>query len=79
MHMIGMLQIITDLLAFYLVVKGVEVLLIGLASNRENRNQIILVGKLTLAACVIAALSFTSWQDNQASTISKSMPNIPSE
>lgn len=34
--MAGMLQIITYLLAFYLVMKGVEILQIGLASSREN-------------------------------------------
>ena len=35
--MAGMLQIITYLLGFYLIVKGFEVLQIGLASNRQNR------------------------------------------
>jgi hypothetical protein len=32
--MAGMLQILTYLLAFYLIIKGIEVLQIGLASSR---------------------------------------------
>lgn len=39
--MAGMLQIITYLLAFYLVVKGIEILQIALASNRDKRGSII--------------------------------------
>ena len=39
--MAGMLQIITYLLAFYLVMKGVEILQIGLASSRENTGPLI--------------------------------------
>ncbi len=35
--MAGMLQIITYLLAVYLVVKGIEVLMIALASSRQDR------------------------------------------
>ena len=48
--MAGMLQIITYLLAFYLVVKGVEILQIALASNRQDRSGIIALGVLALAA-----------------------------
>jgi hypothetical protein len=36
-----MLQILTYMLAFYLVVKGMEILQIALASNREKRDGII--------------------------------------
>ena len=39
--MAGMLQILTYVLCFYLVVKGVEVLQIGLASNRPRRIDVI--------------------------------------
>ena len=69
----GMLQIITYLLAFYLVVKGIEVLQIALASNRDKRRDIITIGVLTLIACVIAALVFAYMQAQQAHSISQSV------
>jgi len=68
--MAGMLQIITYLLAFYLVVKGVEVLQIGLASNRSPRTSLVVLGALTLLACIIAAATFVSMQDRQAISMS---------
>ena len=71
--MAGMLQIITYLLAFYLVIKGLEILQIGLASNRENRNGLIMFGILVLIACTIAAFSFSCMQDRQAGSISRQM------
>ena len=46
--MAGMLQVITYLLAFYLVVKGCEILQIALASNREKRMGIILFGAISI-------------------------------
>jgi len=67
--MAGMLQILTYLLGFYLVVKGVEVLQIGLASNRENRGLLVTIGALTLAACIVAAIVFATWQDHQAQSM----------
>jgi hypothetical protein len=69
--MAGMLQIITYLLAFYLVVKGIEILQIALASNRESRTGMITLGGLTLAACVLAAVNFVSMQDNQAQSMNR--------
>ncbi len=74
--MAGMLQIITYLLAFYLVVKGVEILQIALASSREKRGPMIALGVLTLLACVGAAAGFTVWQDQQAKSMSEQM-NTP--
>ncbi|MBS3909572.1 MAG: hypothetical protein KGZ93_08110 [Actinobacteria bacterium] len=68
--MAGMLQIITYLLAFYLVVKGLEILQIALASNREKRGGIITFGALVLIACIIAAGGFVSMQDQQAQSLS---------
>ncbi len=62
--MAGMLQIITYMLAFYLVIKGCEVLMTALASNRANRAGLIAFGVLALGACVIAAIGFVSWQDD---------------
>jgi hypothetical protein len=77
--MAGMLQIITYLLCFYLVVKGVEVLQIGLSSAREDKTAVTWIGIGTLAACIIAAVVFTNLQDSQASSLSTmSTPSIPS-
>ncbi|HEY2178078.1 MAG TPA: hypothetical protein VGH15_05800 [Caulobacteraceae bacterium] len=67
--MAGMLQILTYLLAFYLVVKGVEILQIGLASNRENRSGVIAIGVVMVFACVVAAGGFCLMQDAQARTV----------
>jgi len=74
--MAGMLQILTYLLSFYLVIKGVQVLQTGLASSREDRNVLIAIGALTLAACVIGALVFTSMQDEQARSLSRGIPSF---
>lgn len=68
--MAGMLQILTYLLAFYLVIKGCEVLQIALSSNRENRSGIITFGVIVLAACIVAAIGFSILQDQQAVSIS---------
>ena len=73
--MTGMLQIITYMLAFYLVVKGVEVLQIGLASARPSRIGLIVIGALTLAACIVAAFGFVVMQEGMAASISRSMPS----
>jgi len=74
--MIGMIQILTYLLAFYLVLKGVEILQIALASNRPKRTGIILLGTFVLAASVLAAVGFTQTQDEQAHAVG-SHPTIP--
>ncbi len=71
--MAGMLQILTYLLAFYLVIKGIEILQIALASNREKRQGIIVLGALTLVACVLAAGGFVTMQDRQAESLSQSI------
>ena len=76
-QMAGMLQITTYLLCFYLVVKGIEVLQIALASGRTNRRPMIVLGGATLAACVLAALAFATLQDEQAESISSSMSSSP--
>ena len=76
--MAGMLQILTYLLCVYLVVKGVEVLQIGLASNRENRGVLIVIGAITLGVCIVAAIAFAKWQDDQAMSFQQSMPSPPS-
>jgi len=68
--MAGMLQILTYMLAFYMVLKGVEILQIAVASNREKTGGIIAWGVFVLIVCIIAAVAFVTWQDSQASSIS---------
>jgi hypothetical protein len=75
--MAGMLQIITYLLAFYLVMKGVEILQIGLASSRDGRNGLIAIGALSLVACIIAGGVFVKMQDEQALSLQRSIPSAP--
>ena len=75
--MVGMLQILTYLLAFYLVVKGVEVLQIALASPRQDRSGVITLGVLVLGACIIAAVIFVAIQDHQASSVGSH--NLPAD
>ncbi len=75
--MAGMLQILTYLLSFYLVIKGVEILQIGLASNRPNRTGLIVFGACVLVVCVLAAITFSSMQDRQATAMSSSRLPTP--
>jgi uncharacterized membrane protein HdeD (DUF308 family) len=75
--MVGMLQILTYMLAFYLVVKGVEILQIALASNREKRDGMIIIGVLTLIACIVAAGGFVTMQDQQARSVSNTTRPSP--
>ena len=67
--MVGMIQILTYLLAFYLVLKGIEILQIALASGRPNRGGIVLFAAFVLVACILAAFSFVYMQDQQAMSI----------
>lgn len=67
--MVGMLQVLTYLLAFYLVLKGVEILQIALASNRPKRTGIVILGAFVLGASILAAVGFVEMQDNQAQSI----------
>lgn len=73
--MAGMLQIITWVLCFYLVLKGVEILQIALASNRENRTGMIIWALIVLGVCVLAAGAFITLQDQQASSLSQNFTN----
>ena len=75
--MAGMLQIITYVLCFYLIIKGFEILQIALASNREKRAGIITLGVLVLIACIAAAVFFANMQDQQAISLSQNMPSMP--
>jgi len=71
-----MLQILTYLLAFYVVIKGIEILQIALASPRQDRSWIIVLGVLVLGACIITAFVFVAVQDHQASSVGSH--NLPS-
>ena len=67
-----MLQILTYLLAFYVVIKGIEILQIALASPRQDRSWIIVLGVLVLGACIITAFVFVAMQDHRGIGISAS-------
>ena len=71
--MAGMLQILTYLLSFYLVVKGVEILQIAITSSRPSRVGPIVFGAVVLAVCILAAISFSVAQDHQAMSMSHSL------
>lgn len=75
--MAGMLQIITYLLGVYLIFTGVEILQIALMSPREDRTAGLMIGGIMLAASVVAAIGFSVWIDNQAASLSRSMPRLP--
>ncbi len=77
--MAGMIQILTYLLAFYLVIKGVEILQIGLSSDRPQKGLIITIGVLALIACCGGAYTFVSMQDEQAASLARSMPRLPGQ
>ncbi len=72
--MAGMLQILTYLLAFYLVVKAVGILQIGLASSRNDRTAPIMVGVITLIFCIAGAIVFVRMQNEQAVALAQMMP-----
>lgn len=67
--MIGMLQVITWLGGLYLIVKGIEVLQIGLASSRPDRKPLIIIGLVTLGICVCGAVFIVQAQDEQAAAV----------
>ena len=71
--MVGMLQVLTYMFAFYLVLKGVEIFQIGLASSRPDREPLIAVGVAALIACGIAAIVFINMQDKQAESLSSGL------
>jgi hypothetical protein len=70
--MIGMMQIIIYMLAFYMVLKGLELVQIALASGRTDRKPLFILGGVVLAACVIAAGAFVALGNEQAKSVSRS-------
>lgn len=76
--MAGMLQILTYLLSFYLVIKGIEILQIGLASSRPSRKGVVVFGSFVLLACIFAGIGFSTMQDKQAESMQRSgLPSAP--
>lgn len=75
--MAGMLQIITYLLAFYLVMKGVEIFQIGLASGRESRSGMLVLGGVSIVACIAVSFLIVKMQDDQALSLQQSMSQLP--
>jgi len=72
--MVGMIQILTYLLAVYLVFKGFEILQIAVMSNRESRTGGIVIGALAVVVAIGTALFFVNMADTQASSIANSFP-----
>ncbi|NWG55062.1 MAG: hypothetical protein HXY28_15230 [Hydrogenophilaceae bacterium] len=65
--MVGMLQILTYMLAVYMVLKGVEIFQIGLVSNRESvRKAAMFIGIIALIASIGCAFIFVTWQEEMA-------------
>lgn len=54
--MTELLQYATYLIAIYLILKGIEILQIALASNREKRRGIISFGLIVLLACTVISV-----------------------
>ncbi len=69
--MAGMLQIITYLLCMYLVIKGVEILQIAIAGNRDSRPLGVTIGVIALVVCIAAALFFYNFINMQAESMSR--------
>lgn len=75
--MVGMLQILTGLLAAYLFLKGIEILFIALSSNRERRAALIFAAVLVLVGCAAAGIGFVALQNEQANSISQISSRVP--
>jgi len=72
--MIGMIQILTYLLAVYLVFKGVEILQMALIRDRTERTAGIVIGVLAVVLAIGAAGYFVDMADTQAKSVSSSFP-----
>jgi hypothetical protein len=68
--MAGMLQIITYMLAVYLIFKGIEIFQIALMSSRSNRVAGLVLGVISIVGCSLAAYLLVQWQDSQAHSMS---------
>lgn len=64
-----MLQIIGWLLCIYLIFKGVEILQIGLASPKENKAFMLLIGWGAVVISVVLAVVFIGVLDMQGGSL----------
>lgn len=69
--MVGMLQILTYLFAFYLVIKGFEILQISLASSRKSRTAMIAWSLLLLILCIGGAVGAVYLQEVHVMSINE--------
>ena len=69
--MIGMIQILTYLLAVYLVFKAIEVFQIALMSGRADRKVGMIIGVVAIVIAIGAAGLFVNMADEQAHSVSQ--------
>jgi hypothetical protein len=75
--MAGMIQILNYLLCVYLVYKGIEIYLISLTVQDEEKAVAARgIAKLALALAVGIAIAFALWMDSQAESLSRGLQNI---
>jgi hypothetical protein len=58
------------MLGIYLVLKGIEIFQIALASNRPTRGAGLTIGGICIVVCVLAAFYLVNMQDMQAKALS---------
>jgi hypothetical protein len=75
--MVGMLQIITYLLCVYLIFKGIEIWQIANVKSRESEGRGLYLGVAMIVISVIAALVFYTLINQQAESVSDTMPKFP--
>jgi hypothetical protein len=75
--MVGMLQIITYLLCVYLVFKGIEIWQIANVKSSETDGRGLSLGAAMIVIAVIAAMVFVVWINNQAESVSNTVPRFP--
>lgn len=64
-----MLQILTYMFAFYLVIKGIQVFQTAWCSSLSNKTGQLALGAITLIACVFGAVAFSVMQNKQVSSM----------
>lgn len=72
--MIGMLQILTYLLAFYLVVKGFEFIQRAMVAPEQYRRGAGMLATVVFIGCVVVAIASVVSQDDLAMRLSSSNP-----
>ena len=67
--MVGMIQIITWLLAAYMIVKGFEFVQMAVCAPPQHRRTAFVLAYIMLAFCIASAVVAISWQEDQASRV----------